>query len=147
MKIKEGSRIHLTGRLDTEECADKETGELKSQWVIIVDDIEYGYSGGGKEKDSSDDGFQNPNGEMQQPVQPGMDPAAMQGYQVSAMQMPQIPPNGQQGVLPPQAAATQTQYAVQPPMTAQVPGQMPGQAAAMPGNFTGFEPYDGQQFL
>lgn len=94
MKLKEGSHIHLFGRLDTEEWADKETGELKSQWVIIVDKIEYGYSGSGKGKDNQDDGFQNPNGEMQQPAMQGADPAMMQAYQMAPPQNQQMPPNG-----------------------------------------------------
>lgn len=143
MKLKEGSHIHLFGRLDTEEWADKETGELKSQWVIIVDKIEYGYSGSGKGKDNQDDGFQNPNGEMQQPAMQGADPAMMQAYQMAQQQMP---PNGQQQAMP-QQGVPQGQYAAQQQMAPQSAQQMQTQNPMTQPNFTGYEAYGGQQFF
>ena len=51
MQLKEGSFVHLTGRLDEESWTDQSTNESKSQTVIILDEIEYA-SGGSKPKDS-----------------------------------------------------------------------------------------------
>ena len=51
MQLKEGSFVHLTGRLDEESWTDRSTNESKSQTVIILDEIEYA-SGGSKPKDS-----------------------------------------------------------------------------------------------
>ena len=51
MQLKEGSFVHLTGRLDDESWTDQSTNESKSQTVIILDEIEYA-SGGSKPKDS-----------------------------------------------------------------------------------------------
>ena len=51
MQLKEGSFVHLTGRLDEESWKDQSTNESKSQTVIILDEIEYA-SGGSKPKDS-----------------------------------------------------------------------------------------------
>ena len=43
MDLKEGSHVHIIGRLDEETWDDN--GTKKSAWVIIVDEIEYAYSG------------------------------------------------------------------------------------------------------
>lgn len=51
MQLKEGSFVHLTGRLDEESWTDQSTNESKSQTVIILDEIEYA-SGSSKPKDS-----------------------------------------------------------------------------------------------
>ncbi len=51
MQLKEGSLIHLTGRLDEESWKDTNSGEQKSQTVIILDEIEYA-SGGSKSKEN-----------------------------------------------------------------------------------------------
>lgn len=51
MQLKEGTFVHLTGRLDEEAWADQNTNESKSQTVIILDEIEYA-SGGSKPKDN-----------------------------------------------------------------------------------------------
>lgn len=48
MKLKEGSFVNLTGRLDEDSWTDTNTGEHKSMTVIILDDIEYASGGGGK---------------------------------------------------------------------------------------------------
>jgi len=51
MQLKEGSLIHLTGKLDEESwVVDQETGATKSQPVIILEDIDYA-SGGGSKKE------------------------------------------------------------------------------------------------
>ena len=49
MKLKEGSFINLSGRLDEDTWEDKRTGEKHSAMVIVLDEIEY--SGGGRKKD------------------------------------------------------------------------------------------------
>lgn len=51
MQLKEGSFVHLTGRLDEDTWTDQTTNEQKSQMVIILDEIEYA-SGGAKPKES-----------------------------------------------------------------------------------------------
>lgn len=51
MQLKEGSFIHLIGRLDEEHWTDQASGEQKSQMTIILDEIEYA-SGGGKPKET-----------------------------------------------------------------------------------------------
>ena len=51
MQLKEGSLIHITGRLDEESwVADQTTGATKSQTVIILEDIDYASGGGGKKE-------------------------------------------------------------------------------------------------
>ena len=49
MKLKEGSFVNLSGRLDEDTWEDKRTGEKHSAMVIVLDEIEY--SGGGRKKD------------------------------------------------------------------------------------------------
>ena len=53
MKLKEGSFVNLTARLDEEKWIDQETKEEKSQHVLIVDDIEYAFVGKSSEKQGS----------------------------------------------------------------------------------------------
>ena len=43
MELKEGSHVHIIGRLDQETWDDN--GTKRSDWVIIVDEIEYAYNG------------------------------------------------------------------------------------------------------
>lgn len=43
MKLKEGSFINLSARLDEERWTDKDSGKEKSNHVLILDDIEYAY--------------------------------------------------------------------------------------------------------
>lgn len=43
MELKEGSHVHIIGRLDKETWDDN--GTQRSDWVLIVDEIEYAYSG------------------------------------------------------------------------------------------------------
>ena len=50
MQLKEGSFVHLMGRLDEDSWLDQSSGEQKSQMVIILDEIEYA-SGGSKPKE------------------------------------------------------------------------------------------------
>ena len=51
MQLKEGSFIHIAGRLDEDNWVDTTTNEKKSQIVIILDEVEYA-SGGNKSKDN-----------------------------------------------------------------------------------------------
>lgn len=49
MQLKDGSFINLTGRYDEDVWTDRETGETRSQPVIILDDVEFA---GAKTKDN-----------------------------------------------------------------------------------------------
>lgn len=52
MQLKEGSFIHITGRLDEETwVADQTTGATKSQTVIVLEDIDYASGGGSVKKE------------------------------------------------------------------------------------------------
>ena len=52
MQLKEGSFIHITGRLDEETwVADQTTGATKSQTVIVLEDIDYASGGGSAKKE------------------------------------------------------------------------------------------------
>lgn len=50
MQLKEGSRINLTGRLDEDVWEDAKTHEKKSASVIILDELEYCFTGTGEKK-------------------------------------------------------------------------------------------------
>ena len=52
MQLKEGSFIHIAGRLDEDNWVDTTTNEKKSQIVIILDEVEYASGGGNKSKDN-----------------------------------------------------------------------------------------------
>lgn len=66
MQLKDGSFVHLAGRLDEEHWTDQETNEPKSMMVIILDEIEYASGGGAKAKDD----------QSQQPANSGAGQAA-----------------------------------------------------------------------
>lgn len=52
MQLKEGSFIHISGKLDEESwVVDQTTGATKSQTVIILEDIDYASGGGGTKKE------------------------------------------------------------------------------------------------
>lgn len=57
MKLKEGSYVSLVGEFDMDSWQDSNTGENKSGPVIILEDIEYAFSGG-KSNDSQASGQQ-----------------------------------------------------------------------------------------
>lgn len=83
MKLKEGSFVNLTARLDEEKWTDKETNEEKSQHVLIIEDIEYAYVG--KSSENQSQGQNQAAGQYQQaapagvaPVNQGQAPAANQ---------------------------------------------------------------------
>ena len=88
MKLKEGSFVNLTARLDEEKWIDDEKKE-KSQHVLIVEDIEYAYVGkSGENQNAGQNQSQGQNqaaGQYQQaapagaaPVNPGQASAAAQ---------------------------------------------------------------------
>lgn len=52
MQLKEGSFIHIAGRLDEDNWVDTTSNEKKSQIVIILDEVEYASGGGNKSKDN-----------------------------------------------------------------------------------------------
>ena len=52
MQLKDGSFVNLEGRLDEDKWTDQNTGEQKSQMVLILEDIEYASGGEGKAKDN-----------------------------------------------------------------------------------------------
>ncbi len=56
MKLREGSFVNLTARLDEEKWTDQETKKEKSQHVLIVEDIEYAYVGKSGENQSHGQG-------------------------------------------------------------------------------------------
>ena len=69
MQLKESSFINIEGRLDEEFWDDPNTHEEKSQFVIVLDDVEYASSGeGGKSKDSQN---QNASAQPAAPVPQG----------------------------------------------------------------------------
>ena len=55
MKLKDGSYVNIVGRYDEESWTDKNTGELRTTPVLIVDEIEYCYSGSGKKGEQTGD--------------------------------------------------------------------------------------------
>ena len=56
MQLKESSFINILGRLDEDIWEDSVTHEKKSAMVIILDDIEFCSSGGGKQKNVNAEG-------------------------------------------------------------------------------------------
>lgn len=97
MKLKEGSFVNLTARLDEEKWIDKETKEEKSQHVLIVEDIEYAYVGkSGENQNASQNQSQRqnqPTGQYQQAAPAGVAPAnqgqAPAANQAAAQPMPE----------------------------------------------------------
>lgn len=54
MQLKDGSCINLTGRYDEDVWTDRESGETRSQPVIIADDVEFaGFRSKGTQKDDA----------------------------------------------------------------------------------------------
>lgn len=75
MKLKEGSFVNLTARLDEEKWTDQETKKEKSQHVLIVEDIEYAYVGkSGENQNTGQNQFQG-QGQPQQAAPAGEAPA------------------------------------------------------------------------
>lgn len=89
MKLKEGSFVNLTARLDEEKWTDQETGEEKSMHVLIVEDIEYAYVGKSGDnqnpKQNQSQGQSQPNNQYQQAAPAGT-ASASQGQTPAANQ-------------------------------------------------------------
>jgi len=121
MKLKDGSYVNILGRYDEDTWKDKQTGEDRKDAVLLLDDIEYCYSGNG-EKAGKGNGGDNAPAQGQQ--QYGTPPAP-QGQTPYPGSTPAVPQQQgmpyQQGWPAPQGAE---QAAPPPPM---------------PQNFTGFE--------
>lgn len=60
MQLKEGSFIHIFGKLDEESWPDQNTGSTRSQMVIILEDIDYASGGGKKEGQTQQNGSTAP---------------------------------------------------------------------------------------
>ena len=73
MKLKEGSFVNLTARLDEEKWIDDESKKEKSQHVLIVEDIEYAYVG--KSSENQSQGQNQAAGQYQQAAPAGAAPA------------------------------------------------------------------------
>ena len=87
MKLKEGSFVNLTARLDEEKWTDQETKKEKSQHVLIAEDIEYAYVGkSGENQNAGQNQSQGQNqaaGQYQQAAPAGA-PTANQGQAPAA---------------------------------------------------------------
>lgn len=128
MGLKEGSRVHLVGRLDEESWNDKETGKGRRKLVIILEKIDYGYlpkenNGGQNAGGGGQNGYGagGQNGGGQNGYNGGY--GSQGGYAGPAQGMPV-----QNGQMPQQGAMPNYQQ----PMPQQ--GQMPQ-------GFTGYENY------
>lgn len=128
MGLKEGSRIHMVGRIDEESWEDSETKKTRRKKVVILDKIDYGYLP--KEAIENGNGGQNGGGGQNGYGNGGQNG---NGY------------NGGQGANgnPNMGAMPQQQYGQMPPQYQQ--GAAPGyqqpmpQQGQMPQNFTGYE--------
>lgn len=119
MKLKEGSFINLVARYDEESWEDKKTKETRTAPLLILQEIEYSSTGGDKSK--NDQSGDNAAANSTPPNQAAAPQGAGQGY-----------PSESQG----------QQYSSAPGPNSSVPqGQGP---LPMPGNFTGFEGFGGQ---
>lgn len=134
MKLKDGSFVNIIGRYDEETSEDKETGKTRKFPVVIVDDIEYCYSGGQK---NDQNGVQG-NPDQGQPAMPpqGQYSAPPQGqYGASPQNQHGAPPQESYG-MPSQGsyggAQPQGSYGAQPQ------GQPSAPPPPMPDNFTGY---------
>ena len=74
MKLKEGSFVNLTARLDEEKWIDDEKKE-RSQHVLIVEDIEYAYVAKSSENQNQSQEQNQPAGQNQQAAPVGAAPA------------------------------------------------------------------------
>lgn len=132
MKLKEGSFINLIARYD-EETWDDNSGEKRTAPVLYLDEIEYCSSGGNGQKNGQGSASGSGAG-VGTPAAgasgTGPAPSAPQGQPYPPIPQGMPYPGAPQGApygQPPQAGAAQ---------------QMP---PSMPGNFTGFENFGGQQ--
>lgn len=162
MKIKEGSYINITGRLDEEAWNDKETGAERKQTVIIIDDIEYAssaksgenqnQSGGGQSGGQGQEGTQYQQASAfpaQGIVMQGMGPMPQVAQMQPVMQgMPQAAPAAQMAPaqMTGQPQRQSQQMAQGQPMGQPQMQQMPQNQPVYNG-FTGFEAYGGNNLF
>lgn len=136
MDLKDGSWINFIGRLDEDKWEDKESGDAKSQMVIILDKIEYAGGGSGKSKDKDQEaapGGYGMSGGYGAPPAPG-DYGPVGGYPGSYGAPGGYPASGAYGAPPVNNPAA-------PPMTP------PPAQAAPPAGFTGYESFGGNNLF
>jgi single-stranded DNA-binding protein len=76
MQLKDGSCVNLTGRYDEDVWTDRETGEARSQPVVIADDIEFaGFKSKGSQKEDARSEPENDRGST------GSDKSSFKGYE------------------------------------------------------------------
>ena len=98
MKLKEGSRVHIWGKMD-EDIWDDEQGQKQSRLVIIADDIEYASSDTNKSNGNGTNGagaappVQNGNEQVEVP-QTGPNSPPAQPQQNSQENQPEGMPSG-----------------------------------------------------
>lgn len=135
MDLKDGSWINFIGRLDEDKWEDKESGDAKSQMVIILDKIEYAGGGSGKSKDKDQEaapGGYGMSGGYGAPPAPG-DYGPVGGYPGSY--------DASGGSAPGAYGAPPANNPAAPPMT-----PPPAQAASSAG-FTGYESFGGNNLF
>ena len=74
MGLKEGSFITLSGRYDEDVWEDEETKEKRSMPCIILDELEFSGSGGGKKSGDGQNGSTAPNANNTAPAAPAAAP-------------------------------------------------------------------------
>lgn len=67
MKLKEGSYINISGKLDEDVWTDQGSNERKSATVIVIDDIEYATAGSGEKSDKPTQTEKEEKGETEKP--------------------------------------------------------------------------------
>ncbi len=143
MNLKEGSCVNLYGRLDEDVWTDKNTGEKKRRHTMILDNIEYAYTGSRQKEGQQANGGQQAgnagNAGGQQNGYAGSYMGAPQGVpmQQPAQFIPQQPVQAPMGFTLPQQAQ---------PVMQQVPQPSMGNPMAS-ANFTGFEPFEGSSMF
>lgn len=152
MNLKDGSCVNLYGRLDEDVWTDKNSGETIKRHVIILDSIEFAYTGS-KSKDGANGNsggtpIQNPNGQYA-PAQGQVAPdqaaqqMANQGQYAPQGYVQQGYANQQQQA--PQGYVNQQQAAPQNAPSQSKPQQV-GSAADFAG-FNGFTPFEGSNMF
>lgn len=136
MDLKDGSWINFIGRLDEDKWEDKESGDTKSQMVIILDKVEFAGGGSGKSKDKDQEaapGGYGMTGGYGAPPAPG-DYGPVGSYPGGYGAPGGYPAPGAYGAPPANNPAA-------PPMTP------PPAQAAPPAGFTGYESFGGNNLF
>lgn len=81
MQLKEGSRINLVGRLDEDTWTDSTTHEQRSSMVIILDEVEYCFTGNGERKNADSQKATTDPLSSQMPQTPGEMPEGFTGFE------------------------------------------------------------------